>query len=141
MDAYSSLPGVTVPALTYVASKGHAMDPPVLLTDRPCLLLLVVLLVLLQVSFVNSICTSKGGTHVNYVVDQITKWVLVVVWVCVRRAVYRGGAGGGAASCCCCCSCLCGRHQQATLCETLCCLLAPPSLTYLSHVTTVKYCV
>ena len=27
----------------------------------------------LQVSFVNSICTVKGGTHVNYVVDQITK--------------------------------------------------------------------
>ena len=24
-----------------------------------------------QVSFVNSICTSKGGTHVNYIVDQI----------------------------------------------------------------------
>ena len=22
-----------------------------------------------QVSFVNSICTSKGGTHVNYVTD------------------------------------------------------------------------
>eukprot|EP00775_Hariotina_reticulata_P006914 gene6914-7130_t len=26
-----------------------------------------------QVSFANSICTSKGGTHVNYIVDQITK--------------------------------------------------------------------
>jgi DNA gyrase/topoisomerase IV subunit B len=26
-----------------------------------------------QVSFANSICTNKGGTHVNYVVDQITK--------------------------------------------------------------------
>lgn len=24
-----------------------------------------------QVSFVNSICTSKGGTHTNYVLDQI----------------------------------------------------------------------
>lgn len=24
----------------------------------------------LQVSFVNSICTSKGGTHVNYIADQ-----------------------------------------------------------------------
>nr|AAS90120.1 DNA topoisomerase type 2 [Tetrahymena thermophila] len=26
-----------------------------------------------QVSFVNSICTSKGGTHVNYITDQITE--------------------------------------------------------------------
>ncbi len=26
-----------------------------------------------QVSFVNSICTSKGGTHVNMVVDQIVE--------------------------------------------------------------------
>jgi DNA gyrase/topoisomerase IV subunit B len=26
------------------------------------------------VSFVNSICTSKGGTHVDYLVNQISKW-------------------------------------------------------------------
>jgi DNA topoisomerase II len=26
-----------------------------------------------QVSFVNSICTSKGGTHVNYLADQVVK--------------------------------------------------------------------
>lgn len=26
-----------------------------------------------QVSFVNSICTSKGGTHVDYLVNQIAK--------------------------------------------------------------------
>ncbi|KAK9813254.1 hypothetical protein WJX72_011500 [[Myrmecia] bisecta] len=26
-----------------------------------------------QVSFVNSICTMKGGTHVNYLIDQLTK--------------------------------------------------------------------
>ena len=31
------------------------------------------LLVHAQVSFVNSVCTIKGGTHVNHVVDQITK--------------------------------------------------------------------
>ena len=24
-----------------------------------------------QISFCNSICTSKGGTHVNYIVDQV----------------------------------------------------------------------
>lgn len=29
-----------------------------------------------QISFVNSICTSRGGTHVNYIVDQITKYLL-----------------------------------------------------------------
>eukprot|EP00201_Polytomella_parva_P007132 CAMPEP_0175084448 /NCGR_PEP_ID=MMETSP0052_2-20121109/28066_1 /TAXON_ID=51329 ORGANISM="Polytomella parva, Strain SAG 63-3" /NCGR_SAMPLE_ID=MMETSP0052_2 /ASSEMBLY_ACC=CAM_ASM_000194 /LENGTH=1591 /DNA_ID=CAMNT_0016356255 /DNA_START=27 /DNA_END=4799 /DNA_ORIENTATION=- len=28
-----------------------------------------------QVSFVNAICTSNGGTHVNYLVDQVTKFV------------------------------------------------------------------
>lgn len=27
-----------------------------------------------QVSFVNSICTLKGGTHVKLVVDQICKY-------------------------------------------------------------------
>jgi hypothetical protein len=35
-----------------------------------------------QVSFVNSICTSKGGTHVNYLVDQIVKCVFRF---CARR--------------------------------------------------------
>lgn len=29
-----------------------------------------------QVSFVNSICTSKGGTHINIIVDMITKYLL-----------------------------------------------------------------
>lgn len=32
-----------------------------------------------QVSFVNSICTSKGGCHVNYIVDQITTKLAAVV--------------------------------------------------------------
>ncbi len=31
-----------------------------------------------QVSFVNSICTTKGGTHVAYIVDQITAAVATV---------------------------------------------------------------
>lgn len=29
-----------------------------------------------QVSFVNSICTSKGGSHVSYIVDQVTSYIL-----------------------------------------------------------------
>lgn len=32
-----------------------------------------------QVSFVNSICTSKGGTHVNYVTDQIVSRIHAVL--------------------------------------------------------------
>ncbi|KAJ3222418.1 DNA topoisomerase 2 [Clydaea vesicula] len=32
-----------------------------------------------QVSFVNSICTSKGGTHVNYVSDQIVATLLETI--------------------------------------------------------------
>jgi DNA topoisomerase-2 len=32
-----------------------------------------------QVSFVNSIATTKGGTHVNYVVDQLCKHIVTVV--------------------------------------------------------------
>ena len=30
-------------------------------------------------SFVNSICTTKGGTHVQYIVDQITSRLATVV--------------------------------------------------------------
>jgi DNA topoisomerase-2 len=32
-----------------------------------------------QVSFVNSIATTKGGTHVNYITDQIIKSLAPVV--------------------------------------------------------------
>eukprot|EP00981_Chlorochromonas_danica_P016093 scaffold15638_cov268-Ochromonas_danica.AAC.1 len=32
-----------------------------------------------QVSFVNSICTSKGGCHVNYLVDQVTAKMAAVI--------------------------------------------------------------
>lgn len=34
---------------------------------------------LYQVSFVNSISTSKGGTHVNYIADQITQHIVEAV--------------------------------------------------------------
>jgi DNA topoisomerase-2 len=33
----------------------------------------------MQVSFVNGIYTSKGGTHVNYILDQITDKILSIV--------------------------------------------------------------
>ena len=32
-----------------------------------------------QVSFVNSIATIKGGTHVDYVTNQITNYVMSIV--------------------------------------------------------------
>jgi DNA topoisomerase-2 len=32
-----------------------------------------------QVSYVNSICTMKGGQHVNYIVDQVTQHLMGVV--------------------------------------------------------------
>ncbi|KAL4420378.1 hypothetical protein ABPG77_002318 [Micractinium sp. CCAP 211/92] len=32
-----------------------------------------------QVSFVNSICTSKGGTHVNYITDQVVKYLCEMI--------------------------------------------------------------
>ncbi|GAB4817907.1 hypothetical protein N2152v2_004953 [Parachlorella kessleri] len=32
-----------------------------------------------QVSFVNAICTTKGGTHVNYVMDQVTKYLVELI--------------------------------------------------------------
>lgn len=32
-----------------------------------------------QVSFVNGICTTKGGQHVNYIADQVTKYLVKVV--------------------------------------------------------------
>jgi len=39
-----------------------------------------------QVSFTNSICTIKGGTHVNYITDQIVEHLLKVV-----KSKNRGG--------------------------------------------------
>lgn len=30
----------------------------------------------MQVSFVNGICTSKGGSHVNYLIDQIIEKII-----------------------------------------------------------------
>jgi len=32
-----------------------------------------------QVSFVNSICTTKGGQHVNYIADQVTQHLVKAV--------------------------------------------------------------
>jgi DNA topoisomerase-2 len=32
-----------------------------------------------QVSFCNSICTSKGGTHVNHVVDQVFIYFFIII--------------------------------------------------------------
>ncbi|KAJ3098384.1 hypothetical protein HDU96_011109 [Phlyctochytrium bullatum] len=41
-----------------------------------------------QVSFVNGICTSRGGTHVNHVLDQIVGHLLQTV----QKKIKRGGA-------------------------------------------------
>ena len=32
-----------------------------------------------QISFVNAISTSKGGTHVNYITDQIVKKLMEIL--------------------------------------------------------------
>ena len=32
-----------------------------------------------QVSFVNNICTSRGGTHCNYIADQIVKRISEII--------------------------------------------------------------
>jgi len=63
---------------------------------------------LLQVSFVNSIHTSKGGTHVNYIADQVVDFILErLKKVCLsltallirsageqRRAIHRESSEG-----------------------------------------------
>jgi DNA topoisomerase-2 len=28
-----------------------------------------------QISFVNSICTTRGGSHVNYILDQVVSFI------------------------------------------------------------------
>ena len=33
----------------------------------------------MQISFVNAICTSKGGSHVNFVADKIAKYLATVI--------------------------------------------------------------
>jgi DNA topoisomerase II len=33
----------------------------------------------MQVSFVNGIYTSKGGTHVNYILDQIIEKIFIAI--------------------------------------------------------------
>ena len=42
-----------------------------------------------QVSFVNSIATTSGGTHVNYIADQICNKLMEIV---KRRSIKEGGA-------------------------------------------------
>jgi DNA gyrase/topoisomerase IV subunit B len=43
-------------------------------------------LMIAQVSFVNSIATSKGGTHVNAITDQVCEKVMAIVQVAAAQS-------------------------------------------------------